>query len=977
MTDPHSTSSPDEAGEALRLQIMGPLRIWRGETELDGGPRQQRCLLAVLLAREGRPVNTNDLIDLIWGPDSPVSAVNVIHKYVGALRRLLEPDLPLRTSGSYLLRHGAGYRFVAGPRTLDLVVFRRHVAEAKACQGRGEPGPALDQYLGALRLCHGPAGDTLADSAAAAATFAAIDGEFFDAVIAAAEVAVQTRQPTRMIAPLRLAAEMSRLNEPVHASLVTTLAASGHQAEALAVYSAIRARLADELGIDPGHDLQTAQRRALTQATMPPAEPDAAAIPGPVRPVPLVRPAQLPPDLPIFVGRDAEMSALRGLVDGMRDAGRTSPLVVAMDGMGGVGKSTLAARFAHLVAADFADGQLYLDLQGHLSEDESVPAGDALRSLLYALGVPAADVPDTFDARVGMYRSLTASRQILVLLDNVRDASQVRPLLPNSSASLVLITSRRSLVGLAAFDGAHLLRVDLPDLPTARALLERRLAGLPARAIDAGDSRAVYEIIDLCGRLPLALAILAARIAARPRLSLITVAAELRDGARRLEAFPGGRGLSDPRTAFSWSYQQLSPGAARLFRLLSVALAPGATAGACVSLSSGSADDTRAELAELTEVALVNEHEDGRFSSHLLVKAYAEELFQTGESVTGREAAISRMLQYYLHSSFNAQVMLEPNRTPIEPPPPLPGVVPERPGTFDEALAWFASQREALKDAVRLAGDAGFGIVPWQLAITMQQYLQWEGYFQDWEDVMRVALHAARESDDVIGEAHVLRSLAGARHSLGANEESVVLLGEALRIFEEQGMRLEVALVHTNYYRIHSAMGRHDRAREHSEQARSLFRLLDNRRGEILSLLFLGKSLTALAQLDASAEALSEALKLNQEIGRGVEEGEIRIAIAHNLAENGRVEEAAEQLELSAELSQRVGDRPMQFDALRQLTGMLISAGEFAEAKRTLERACVVLQKLQGGGTESMRAAFAGLAEKLSCADRRPSGRIQ
>ncbi|GAA2654991.1 AfsR/SARP family transcriptional regulator [Paractinoplanes durhamensis] len=966
MTGPTTHPSPDEGDETLRLQIMGPLRLWRGKKELDGGPRQQRCLLALLLAREGRPVNTNELVDLIWGADAPASAVNVIHKYVGTLRRLLEPDRRLRTSGTYLLRHGNGYRFAAGQTALDLVMFRRHVTEARSSQARGELDQALDHYLDALRLCHGPAGDALADSAAAAATFASIDGEFFDAVTAAADVAVQVRRPTRMVAPLRLAAQMSQLNEPVQASLVATLAASGHQAEALSVYRAIRMRLADELGIDPGHDLQAAQRRALTQETMPPAGLEAP-VPVPARPIPLVRPAQLPPDLPLFVGRDAELSALHHLFNGMRDAGRTSPLVIAMDGMGGVGKSTLAARFAHLVSDDFTDGQLYLDLQGHLGEDESVPAGEALRSLLYALGVPASDVPDTFDARVGMYRSLTASRQVLVLLDNVRDASQVRPLLPNSSASLVLITSRRSLVGLAAFDGAHLLWVDLPALPDARALLERRLAGLPARTPDAGgDARIVDEIIELCGRLPLALAILAARIAARPRLSLATVAAELRNGARRLEAFPGGRGLSDPRTAFSWSYQQLSSGAARLFRLLSVALAPGATAEACVSLSGHRADDTRAELAELAEAALVTEHENGRFTSHPLVKAYAEELFQAEESVTEREAALTRLLQYYLHSSFNAQVALKPNRTPIAPPPALPGVVPARSATYDEAIAWFAGQREELKDAVRLAADAGFGIIPWQLAITMQQYLQWAGYFQDWEDTMRVALRAARKSHDAVGEAHVLRSLAGARHSFDANEESIALLAEALRIFKDQGMSLEEALVHNNYYRLYRAMGRHDLALERSERALSLFRLLNNRRGETVSLLFIGMSRTSLGRLDESDEALREALKLTRENGSSLEEREIRTAMARNLAENGRIEEAAEQLELSVEMSRQASDSPQLFGTLWQLTDMLISAGDVAGAERALQRARAVLEELQDGGTERMRSALAALAERIS-----------
>ncbi|GAB3934181.1 hypothetical protein GCM10027614_06730 [Micromonospora vulcania] len=268
---------------------------------------------------------------------------------------------------------------------------------------------------------------------------------------------------------------------------------------------------------------------------------------------------------------------------------------------------------------------------------------------------------------------------------------------------------------------------------------------LKSRAFDATDADTLDEIIELCGRLPLALAILAARLSARPHLSLLSVAAELRDGARRLAAFPGGRGISDPRTAFSWSYRQLSPGAARLFRLLSAGLSPGITVDACVSLSGQDPHRTRAELEELAEAALVAEGDNGCFTSHVLVKAYAEELFRATEPPAEQHAAVGRLLQHYLHSSLHAEVVLDGYRTPIALPPPLPGVVPERPASYPEALAWFAGQRDVLKEAVRVAADLGHGIVPWQLAITMQPYLEWFGLFQDWEDVMCLALRAARE----------------------------------------------------------------------------------------------------------------------------------------------------------------------------------------------------------------------------------------
>ncbi|KAB1947700.1 transcriptional regulator, SARP family protein [Micromonospora sp. ALFpr18c] len=958
---------------------MGPLRVWRGATELDAGPRQQRCLLALLLARVGHPISMTDLTALIWGADSPPSAVNVIHKYIGALRRLLEPDLPPRASGSYLLRSGNGYRFTAGPEMLDLVAFRWRVASAQASVAKGRPDEALDYYAEALQLCRGFAGDSLADSNRAAATFAGIVGEFFDAVVDAARIAVRVRQPSRVLTPLRLAAEMDPLHEVVHASLVTTLAAAGQQAEALAVYRKIRERLVEELGIDPGHSLQDAHRQVLTQSALPQAAEADSVVPGvrsdDVPVAPLVRPAQLPPDLSQFVGRSSELALLSDLVAGMRDDGRTSPLVVAMDGMGGVGKSTLAAHFARLVADEFTDGQLYLDLQGEQDDDDAVRAGDALRSILYALGVPASQVPDTFDARVGTYRSLTAGKRVLLLVDNVRDAGQVRPLLPNSADSLVLLTSRRPLLGLAAFDGAYLLRLDVPDLPSARELLVHRLERWTKRRIGQADIAIVDEITELCGRLPLALAILAARLTARPTLSLASVLADLRDGARRLEAFPGGVGAHDPRTAFSWSYRQLSPGAARLFRLLAVSLTPGITAQACVSLSGRESARTHAELAELTEAALVTEHEDGRFTSHVLVKAYAQECLQDVESAEERQDAVCRLLQYYLHSSYNAQVLLAPHRVPIEPPPAPPGVVPEQPATYEEAIAWFADQREVLKEAVRLAEHLGYGIVPWQLAITMQQYLQWAGYFQDWEDVMRAALQAAREGGDEVGEAHTLRSLAGARWSFGASEETLDLLAAALRIFEERGMRLEQALVHTNLHWVHEALGRHGQALVHGETALALYREIGYRRAVTLSLMLTGSSLARLGRLDESAAMLEQALDLHEQIRGDLEagwdatliamEGETRMAIASNLAETGRVREAVEQLELSAETSRRVSHRPNEFEALHRLAELLMSVGDVGGAAVVFKRAGEVLASFPDGGPERLRDRFAWLAQKI------------
>ncbi|MFI5845572.1 ATP-binding protein [Catenuloplanes sp. NPDC051500] len=252
----------------LRLQILGPLRVWHGERESGALPGQQACLLAVLLARAGQPVSAHELIDLIWGDAAPSSALNILHKYVGTLRRLLEPALPPRETGAYLLRRGAGYLIAAGPGALDLAAFRAHV-DAAHTAGRGEA--ALGAYLHALELWHGPVADGLDCGPGAASIFASLHGDFFDACVAAAELALRLGRAGQVLRPLRLAASMAPLHEPVQASLVLALAAAGQQAEALSVFAAVRTRLAEELGIDPGAALQAAHRRVLTEVPAPPA----------------------------------------------------------------------------------------------------------------------------------------------------------------------------------------------------------------------------------------------------------------------------------------------------------------------------------------------------------------------------------------------------------------------------------------------------------------------------------------------------------------------------------------------------------------------------------------------------------------------------------------------------------------------------------------------------------------------------------
>lgn len=311
---------------SLRLQILGPLRVWRDGVELDAGPRQQTYLLALLLARAGQPITTSELIDLIWDDHAPASALNVVQKYIGALRRLLEPAVPVRESGSYVHRRGNGYLFVAGPETLDLVAFRQSVQAAAA---EPDDEAALDRYVDGLGRWQGPAADGFTHGTTAIATFAALDDEFYAACTAAADLAVSLRRSERVLPSLQLAAKMAPFHEQVHADLVATLGVAGRKAEALSVFHAVRDRLADELGIDPGPALQAAHLRVLSQTAFPRVRTHTATYPSGA--VPARKAAGL-------IGRVEELAVLRQAIEAALD-GDTGLAIV--EGEPGVGKTRL------------------------------------------------------------------------------------------------------------------------------------------------------------------------------------------------------------------------------------------------------------------------------------------------------------------------------------------------------------------------------------------------------------------------------------------------------------------------------------------------------------------------------------------------------------------------------------------------------------------------------------------------------------
>ncbi|SNT54241.1 Transcriptional regulatory protein, C terminal [Actinacidiphila glaucinigra] len=502
------------SGGHLRLQILGPLRIWRDGVELDAGPRQQSYLLAVLLARAGKPISTSELVDLIWAEDVPASAVNILQKYVGALRRLFEPVLPVREAGSFLHRRGSSYLFAAGPAELDLVAFRELVDAARAALAEHDREVALDHYVGALGLWHGSAGDGIADGTNGTTVFAALDNEFYDACTAAAGLAVSLGRPERVLAALQLAASMGPFNEPVLASLVGVLGATGRQAEALSVFRQARDRLVEELGIDPGPALEDAQRRILSQ-------PQAS---------PIVREADGEVGrntAATLIGRTEELAALRrvvehalagdtaiGVVEGEPGAGKTRLLEEAAAGASRLGALTV---WGSCLEGDGTPAMWpWEQALGQVVRSLPAPAGErwltgGLGRLLAARDDATRELPDgnaqfrLFEQVVALVGQVAARRPTLLILDDLQwaDVTSLQLLqhlagrLPRGAAIIGALRDRAPTVGpdlsrvLAAASrrpGHRRFRLG-PLGPADVAELVRREAGQDP---DEGVARAIY-----------------------------------------------------------------------------------------------------------------------------------------------------------------------------------------------------------------------------------------------------------------------------------------------------------------------------------------------------------------------------------------------------------------------------------------------------------------------------------------------------
>ena len=908
----------------MEFRLFGEIGLRDGDRVLDVGTPRQQAVLAALAVDAGRPVPIGTLVDRVWGDEPPAEARNVLYSHLSRIRRLLV------AAGSGISRRNTGYVLDVDPDSVDLHRFTRLVEYGK--DTRNAEADRVEALAEAVRPWRG-------------APLAAITGDWadqvratwhrrrLDAVVRWAELELRLGRTAAVLDRIPDLVDEYPLAEPLEALLMRALHAAGRDAEALDHYTMIRQRFADQLGTDPGPELRAVYTRILRGERK--AAPVATAL------------AQLPPDIPGFAGRAAQLSRLDGLLDEPATAAR----IVVLTGTAGVGKTSVAVHWAHTVRDRFPDGQLYLNLRGFDPTGSPVTAVEAVRGFLEAFQVPRDRVPTTLEAQAGLYRSLLADRRVLVLLDNVRDADQVRALLPGSAAGLALITSRDRLDGLVVA-GARPIPVDLLDDVEAHAMLCARLGTDRVTA----EPAAATAIVELCAHLPLALAVVAARAVTHPGFGLAALAGQLRGG---LDELAGADEATDPRAVFSWSYLRLSPAAARLFRLLALHPGPDISTRAAASLAGLLPGKVRPVLAELAQAHLITEHSPGRYVCHDLLRAYAVELAAEDED---RDEAIRRMLGHYSYTAYHADGFLDPRR---EVPPELTdlpdGVEPERIVDRGAAVAWFNAEHRVVCRA--LDQDTRFDAQVWDLAQSIRRFQSMQGHWHDEFDALTTALAAARRLGDAGKQAYAHCYLGNTCVWLGRYDEAHDNLRQALHLYESIPDNIGQAYTHHSFAWLLDKQANIAEAVTHAERALALFRASEHRTGEARELNAVGWFQAMLGEYAIAVKYCQEALRLQQQLGDTLSAAPTwdSLGYAHSrLGDNAR---AITCYENALELYRRNGYRINVADTLVRLGDIRHDMGEPAAARALWRQghdlleelghpdAAVVLEKLEGTTT--------------------------
>ncbi len=670
---------------------------------------------------------------------------------------------------------------------------------------------------------------------------------------------------------------------------------------------------------------------------------------------------QLPAIGPRFTGRAAELKVLAELL-GQPEGTADTTTIVAITGTAGVGKTALAVRWARSVSDQFPDGQLFVNLRGFDLSGVPTAPEEVIRAFLEALQVPPSEFPASPAAQAGLYRSLTAQRALLILLDNARDADQVRPLLPGGRSCLVVVTSRAELPGLTVTDGACPVSLDVMSEADARELLAQRL-GAPRLA---AEPDAVSELITLCARLPLALAIAASRAATRPQISIALLAGQLSDVRARLDSLGTGEAATSVRAVFSWSYNLLRGPAARMFRLLGLHPGPDISLAAAASLAGLPPADAAGLLRELTGAHLIEDRVPGRYGFHDLLRAYAAEQAAVVDGGPRCRAVVERALDHYLYTGHTAARLLYPGRELITLAPRLPGVRPEALADYPAALAWFTAEHQTLLAACTQAVREGLDRHAWQLPWAMMHFLDWTGHWAELAAVESSALAAARRLGDLDGQAHAHCDLARAYVRTFRLDEARLQLRLALSLREQIGGDAARGRIHLDISQVAHKQGDLQEALGEAELSLALFRSGGTKAGQARALNNIGWIHAALGDSAQAVEHCQQALALNREIGNRPGEAASLDSLGFAYLGLGRYAEATECCGAAQELLHTLGDRYTRAVALVHLGDAQCGSGHRAAAGQSWQLALEILEDLQHAEAAGVRARLAGTWPNVS-----------
>jgi DNA-binding SARP family transcriptional activator/tetratricopeptide (TPR) repeat protein len=933
------------------------------EVHADGrpGPIRQpgiRALLAVLALSANRVVSSAGLIEALWDEDQSERRERNLQSRVWQLRQLMARLSPHAGLERRLVTRQPGYLLRLADDELDVAAFGELARRGAASADAGQPRQAGDTFRQALDLSRGP---PLSDVAVLSSHLETAAAALEEQVLAVLEHRVQADldagQHLKVAAEAMALVTAHPLRERLRGQVMLAQYRSGRQADALDHYQRTRHLLAEELGIDPGPELRDLHERilradpgldfrdaSLGSAWIGPG-------PAPVAGAPEV-PRQLPASVRHFAGREAELRRLDLLADEAAASAGTVR-IIAITGTGGIGKTALALQWAHRCMHRFPDGQLYVNLRGYDPSGQRVSPVQAIRAFLDALGIPAARIPDAVDAQAALYRSLLPGRRVLIVLDNARDASQIRPLLPASPECLVLVTSRDTLAGLAAAEGAA--RVPLAALSgqEAWALLAARIG---AERL-AGEPEAVSHLIRLCGQLPLALAIAAALATAWPSRSIASVMTAMTDGNNALDALETGEDATSIRPVFSWSYNQLSEAAARMFRLVGIHAGPDITVPAAACLAAVSRPEARRLLTELAQASLLSQHVPARFALHDLVREYAAEQAATLDTLEQRRAAIRRCLDYYLHSAYRAARLL--SMLAISLRPPQPGVSADHFTDDSAAYPWFLAEHETLLAAVRQAAREGFDDHAWQIPWTLTVYLGGRGHLADLAAVSQIALAAAERLGDATALGWAEYAMGWSIHQSAADETALNHERRAISHFEQTGDLIGAGTGYEALSKCLSSLGRRREALSAAENALARFQTAAEPSGEAYSLGLVGRLLAELGDPAQGIDRLQHALAIYEQLSDPVGLAEVLESLGWAHRELGSYQDAIGYLLRALRTSQRMEDDYRQAVALISLGATRDRCGDRPAARADRQRALLILETMGHPNAAQLRAELA------------------